>query len=622
MKKSILLLFLALFHLFSYSQILDTSGAHKFKPIHVYTVQAADIDLFTMDSTSVDTTLNLFYNYYPAYKSSFPFVDLGQEASPMLSLRATHQQPTKVDLGINAYRPLFFDHQVHIYHTPKPFTRLNYAQGSNEMLNIEVTHAQQISKRLSFGLDYRRIKNQNSYFSNIQNITNARVNNLFNNKFYIGYYSNNRKYEAVFSYLWNKSTNIESGGIVSDSIFETQSGREKLNNNEAHFIGAHGYHAQNAFKLTQYLRPGGKSTDSTTNRTLEQFNNQFVITTELKNERIEFIDNQPDSMNYGFRTVAFRDSFYHQQFSNEVAYAFKLKPLKLYAGINYIYDRIYMENTDTVFQNVYARAKGDVAVKKIILDAQASIGLIGYNLGDYLLKTNLNTDLKGFVIKGTFLSQLAEPSFSQKIYQAIAQSWNNNFKKISVNQLSGAASYTKKNHKLKANIIAESTLGMVYFTPNIGAVQYNDLVTLLQTGATYAYTTTMFGTEATLLFQNSSNQQVLPRPSTSATGNIYTRFHLFKKNLGVQVGARAFRYSAFNSPVYNPVIKQWENTNTTFEMTPPINLYVNGKVKSFCFGIEFFHTQQGFMGTNYYASPGYPLLQRSMRLNLQWDLNN
>ena len=53
-----------------------------------------------------------------------------------------------------------------------------------------------------------------------------------------------------------------------------------------------------------------------------------------------------------------------------------------------------------------------------------------------------------------------------------------------------------------------------------------------------------------------------------------------------------------------------------------LDLYVNGKVKSFCFGIEFFHTQQGFMGTNYYASPGYPLLQRSMRLNLQWDLNN
>ena len=148
--------------------------------------------------------------------------------------------------------PYFYDNTIHVYQTPRPFTRLAYSQGPLEFINVGVTHAQQISKRLSFGLDYRRIKNQNRYYSNLQNLSTVRIGNLFNSKFYTSYYTANRKYELVASYVWNKSKNAESGGISNDTVYNALSGRQKENNIPARYTNAFNTHAQNNFKLTQY----------------------------------------------------------------------------------------------------------------------------------------------------------------------------------------------------------------------------------------------------------------------------------------------------------------------------------------------------------------------------------
>ena len=65
-------------------QILDTSEVHRFKPIEVYSFSEEDIKFGALDSSRIDTSLNLFHHYYPAYQNEFPFVDLGLEASPIL----------------------------------------------------------------------------------------------------------------------------------------------------------------------------------------------------------------------------------------------------------------------------------------------------------------------------------------------------------------------------------------------------------------------------------------------------------------------------------------------------------------------------------------------------------
>ena len=604
------------------SQILDTSESQVFKHLDVDRVEVEDILFLTLDSSAVDTGLNRFYDYYPAFGRLYPAVDLGLEASPIFQLDKTNENDLNLNLGISHMTPYFYDEKIHLYQTKRPFTRLSYSQGPNEMINIEVTHAQQISDRLTFGLEYRRIKNQSLYYSNVANMSRARMRSLFNTKFYTGYYSDNRKYEMVTSYVWNKSKNIETGGFVSDSIFNLRGGRDKIDNNAASFTEAFGTYAQNTFKISQFYRPGGKSTDSTIDNTLSQFKSQFYLNTELDNRRVEFEDKSPDSTNYDLNLLAFKDSIYHRTFSNEGGILITLKPLTLAASITHAYNKVYMNGVADVFNNVYVNGKGKLSIKQFAINAEARFGVLGYNLGDYHIKGKASTRYKQFNVQIGVLSQLVEPNYLEKTMYSTAVQWSNNYNKVSINQLLGDASIKLKDQTISGGIVAETSNGLIYYSGTNSIDQFNAFVTLLKTQLTYTVKKSHVGADVKLVLQNSSNQQVLPRPNTSAFGNVYTQFRLFKKNLRVQLGAQTFWFSDFKSPTYNPYTRQWHNGIQNFSSYPPINLYANARVKSFCFGLEFFHVQQGLMGDSYYTSPGYPLMPRSLRANLRWDLNN
>ena len=490
------------------------------------------------------------------------------------------------------------------------------------MLSILATHAQQISKRLSFGIDYRRIKNQNFYFSNLENFSRVRMGNLFNTKFYTSYYSPDRKYEMVASYLWNRSRHVESGGLSNDSFFNVQKGRNKINNNLINYTDGIGTLAQNQFRLTQYIRPGGLSTDSTLNASLNQFKEQFFISTALKNERLEFEDNNPDSLNYGFELTPFKDSSYHRSIENEVGYMKIIGRHSVSSSLMHDYSSIYQNTVNKHFHNLYISAKGIVKLNEFQLEPHVKFGILGYNAGDYQIDGVASYRFKRLNFIGRFLSHKVEPTFMQHEFRSNAIQWENNFSKINVNQLQGSISTRYTNHNLKVDIKAENTNGLIYYHDENKIAQYDDNLTWLRAVISHNFLRDNFGSDLNLTIQQSSNQEVLPRPKAAISGNFYTKFKLFQKNLRVQLGVRSFWFSSFNTPKYNPYTRAWHNTNEQFESTPPIQFYTNAKVKSFCFGIEFFHAQQGLMGEDYYSSPGYPMMPRNLRLNIRWDFNN
>jgi hypothetical protein len=487
---------------------------------------------------------------------------------------------------------------------------------------MEVSHGQQISERLAFGLDYRRLKNQNFYYSNIPNVATLRMSNLFNLKFYTSYYNKDRTYEVITSYLWNKSRNAETGGVTSEAIFNSQSGRTKLQNDSASFTSAFGTQAQNSFKVSQYFRPGGYSTDSTIDLSLSQFNSQFFLTTELGFNRFEFEDNDPDSANYGKTITDFLDSLNHRNVTNELGYMLKIKPLSLAISLSHSWDRAYQNGTIDNFNSVYLNGKSTFEVKQFAIDAKARFGLLGYNLGDYNLEGTAATLFNKFELRAGIRSQIVAPSYTEITRYSPAYFWNKSFKKIAINQLFGNAVIQLSEHRISADVLLETSNNLIYYNQENTINQYTGIVNLLRTQLKYSVSQKYYGAQAQVILQNSSNQQVLPRPNTSACINAYSKFSLFKKKLNMQAGARTFWFSKFNAPMYQPYTKQWHNSGASFTAYPPINVYANAKVKNFYFGIEFFHTQQGLMGTEYYSSPGYPIMPRSMRVNIRWDLVN
>ncbi|MEY2924451.1 MAG: hypothetical protein RLZZ337_999 [Bacteroidota bacterium] len=615
-------LFLCIAVLIVRAQILDTSDVHVYKPIEVSTTSELDYLKIKTDSTSVDTSILDFQNNYKAYTDNFPFLDLGLEGSPIMSLSASNNRNHGFVLGLTNQAFYFFDDSIRIYQTARPFTRLNYSQGQKELINIGATHAQQLSKRLAFGLDYHRLKNQNFYYSNIVNGDRVRMNNLFNLKLYTNYLSKDRRYEMLASYLWNKSINVEAGGLKSDSFFNTLSGINKIENNPAKYSEAFGSQIQRKLTLIQYFRPQKTIKDTGQIYNLNRFNNQFYLKSSLEFYNVSFTDDAPDSINYGFSLAAFKDSVHHRAINNEFGYSVKLKQFNLAVGLLYSLNSIKMNQVSDQFNNIHLTSMGSVAIKNINIKAQAQFGVLGYNLGDYKINGVASTQWRNFNVNAGILSQLAEPFYLEQNLASSVINWNKNFGKTSINQLFASAGLSGNNQNFNLSLLSETSYNLIYYDTDLQVKQWNDFISIIKLKGAYSFSTTRFGGRTNVLLQQVSNATILPRPPLSADIDLHGKFNLFSKKLGVQLGSKLFWFSKFNSPMYNPYTRQWHLTNQSFEMYPPISVYANAKLKSFCFGIEFFHVQMQLMGDSYYSSPAYPLMPRVMRLNVRWDLSN
>lgn len=606
------------------AQLLDTSSAHDYHPLEVYSLDAHGLLWLEEDSTEYDTFLHDFSNSYAIYREGFPFLDLGFEGSPNLILKGFDKRGLELNSNISSLDYYLYDEKLNRYHTSKPFTRLNYSQGANELIYIEATHAQQISERLTFGVDYRRIKNQNFYFGNIQNADNQRFTNLFNIKFYTGYYSKDRKYELLAGFIYNKNENIETGGLEDKALFEQISGRNKLSNNSVYLSSASNDLAQHIYKIKQYYRLSGSAVDTTAPGRLDRFSSQLVHQIAYRTTRNEYIDERPDSVYYGKSLLEVNDSIYHSQLENKFGIMLKLKSLKFYGGITYQYDHIYQDSGLNNNYNAFViDGKLQMPINKALnIQLKASYALSGYNANGYEFNGALKFKRKKHKAKLKLHSSLTETDFLNRTFRSDVISWGLNFDKVLLNDLSLNYKYQLDDLKLNAELNAQSMSSPVYMDSDLFPKQWNGTVLYASQAIDAEYNIGPLGLKIKAMHQSSSVNEVLPLPEWSAYADLYLNMRFFKKKLLTQLGVNSQWFSDFNAPMYNSYMRRWVNTTDIFEYYSPINVYFNTKLKSLCLGVNIYHVQQGFMGESYYASSNYPIMPRAVRLNIRWDLTN
>ena len=618
--RRLLILSSLCFTLISQGQILDTSGVHEYIPPEVYRFSEHGLMLMEIDSHKVDTQLYDFYNYYTAYEQVFPLLDLGYEGSPVLTLAGPVQASVGLNLEANPVGHYFKTDTQYSYLSKHPFTRLNYSQGDNELISIEVKHFQQISNRLTFGVDYNRLKNQNIFYSNINN-PNRRFANLYNSKFHIGYFSPDRRYELLFTYRWAKSINIETGGLTNPAFFNSLSRRNKEGNNPIFLNDANNLNAINQFSLIQYYRIGGV-VDSNNLADLNKFRTQFVWKSDFYQNRLKYTDDNPDSSFYGKEYGSIEDSLHHLRISNSFQILLKLATVKLLVGAQHRLDKVYQNGISESFNTIYMTAETHFKYKAIGVNANWNTAISGYNLGDYLLNAEALFNTKSIGMSAFLRSSLTEPFyFDQQLYTT-HRKWNLNLDKIATNSLGGQAMLVKGIHSLRLNLGIHNYTNLVYYDSTDGPSQFSGNIQHLETALSYSLNWRPLSFRGKLINQQISEQDILPRPQWSANASLFTNVRLFKKKLNVQLGLRGYWFQDFNAPMYNPYIRRWVNQDSLFKSYPPIEAFLNAKVLGFNFGVSMFHVQEGLMSNAFYASPAYPLMPRMLRINIRWDLRN
>ena len=184
--------------------------------------------------------------------------------------------------------------------------------------------------------------------------------------------------------------------------------------------------------------------------------------------------------------------------------------------------------------------------------------LLGRRAGDMKLYANLNSELNFWSfpvnINANGYIKSVEPSFFHEFYHSNHFRWEQQFTKIYTTHVDGTLSVPRLYTKL--NVALENITHHVFFNQHAKPEQHSGNIQVLAANLKQDLRFRSFALENQVIYQLSSNSQVLPLPTLSVYHNLY--YHgLWFKVLSMQIGADMRYHTSYYIPAYMPAIGQF-----------------------------------------------------------------
>ncbi len=279
----------------------------------------------------------------------------------------------------------------------------------------------------------------------------------------------------------------------------------------------------------------------------------------------------------------------------------------------------------------YAGANGRL-FRNMTWNARGQLYFAGYHAGDFNIRANADYRFYPFrkartspvAFGATFSSILRDPDYYQQNVYSNHYKWNNDFGKTSITKVGGHIDipYWKLsaslNYGLLANIIYYDTLSIA--RQNTSAMSV--LSATLRKDIVIA---NFLHLDNQVLFQVSSNEEVLPLPRLALNGKYFIQFivqrdALRQKVLEMQIGANLLYNTPWYSPAWNPALGVFHNQNQVrYENGPIIDLFVNAQWKRACIFIKIENAaMRWFDSADYFSAHHYINTQRVIKFGLFW----
>ena len=124
-----------------------------------------------------------------------------------------------------------------------------------------------------------------------------------------------------------------------------------------------------------------------------------------------------------------------------------------------------------------------------------------------------------------------------------------------------------------------------------------------------------------LLFQLSSDQNVLPLPMLALNLRYYLEFDVVKNAMKMQIGANGLFTTEWNAPGYNPVLGVFHNQNERkYGNCPYIDAFINIQWKRVSLFVKVVNVNMGWPNkkADYFSADGYINTQREFRFGISW----
>jgi hypothetical protein len=289
---------------------------------------------------------------------------------------------------------------------------------------------------------------------------------------------------------------------------------------------------------------------------------------------------------------------------------------------------------DTVLFNSYKKNQystyiGGELIKRngkiLRYNAQGSFGVVGYNLGDFNLSGNIETripflnDTASITAKGS-IKNLA-PKFYENHYHSQYFWWDNDFSKIKKVFVGGAI--TIPHTKTQFNLGVENVTNYIYFDEMGYPQQNTGSIQILAAGLEQNFKLGALNWNNQLVYQTSSNQDIIPLPDLSAYSSLFLQFKIAKV-LTIQMGANAHYWTKYYSPTYEPATQQFKLQHAVkIGEYPLVSGFVNCHLKQTRFFIEYYNASPMFINPpEYFSMLHYPINPTVLKLGLSIDFYN
>ena len=534
--------------------------------------------------------------------------------------------------------------------TRVPYTRIDYQRSGNRQTREERLDARLTSnfgQSLNVGLDIDLINSQGFYNSQAVKHNNF---SLFGN-----YISD--KIEAHAFMNLGKISNFENGGITDETfITDPESIQQSFTTRDipVKFNDTWNTLQNNRFFLSGRYNFGYMDIPGDSLHTAES---QFVpvasvgFTSQYTGQYRRFLSHDTAYVNVDGNQVQNIDRFYSNRYYNEAVddsirfTSFKnTVSLSLREGFQewvqfgltafLEYDLRNYASRDTVGPGMMEHTESAVTLggvlnrqqgENLLFNIKADIGVLGVNLGEFRLMGDAET---GFEIAGKRTTLSAEayiknlrPKHLQNNYYSKYFKWNNDFGDIRRVYAGGRIFIPFTNTSLHLGV--ENLQNWIYFDQDKNIAQESENIQVLSATLDQKLQLGVFNWDNQVVYQTSSDQNVVPLPTLSLYSNMYLKTKIVDE-LTLQFGIDAHYHTKYYTQGYEPALLQFYNQREKEIGNYPIaTVYANMHLKQTRFFVMFYNVaSQVIKPTEYFTLPGYPVNPFILKLGLSVNLHN
>lgn len=572
-----------------------------------------------MDVKQPDTSYNHWLHDYPFYRKDVNATWLGVAGS---ALQYYNWFNRTSENGVSFYNPYeswtYSTKTLPMYNTKTPYTELAYfgtifANAQKESDNLHILTTQNIFPELNFTLEYDRFGGNGIMQG--EKTTNKTFVTSVN---YLG-----KRYMMHTGYIHNKVIRKENGGtsdnsMVRDTTLDAREYPINLNNASTDLIRNTFFLDQQyripftfirnikdrkidkAFKdsllasgdtaridsLDVFLARRRAAREAADTLGDNNITTAFIgHSSEYSVFRKTYADQITDAAGKAFYNDVFNynpttsfDSVRVMKLENRVF--LRLQPWsddaivsKLNGGIGnrilsfYTFDPTFLKaNTNTVWNSafVYAGVEGQLR-DYIHWDATGDYVFLGSQMNDLSVKANARLDLYPFrrarkspvSLNVHFETSLEEPEYYYQHYYSNHYKWDNDFGKISTTKIQGSLNIPR--WRIGARVGYALLSGNVYYDSTGVVRQNNSPMSVLSASLDKNFALGPVHLDNRLLFQISSDDEVLPLPTLAVNSRLYLQLNIKKTSCRCSSGPKA---GITRSSILRPGIRPSERSTT------------------------------------------------------------